>query len=204
MKQENTKYIIGFVIILLVIIGAVSLRSDKEEQTLLNENELVGRGDNDPIGQEGTMEHDGSMTDEAMMQGGDEMMEKDTMDSSGMMEGGTEGAMEGESPAMKKPGSYEAYSPSKLANAQNGDVVLFFKAAWCPTCRTLDKDIKNSLGDIPDGVTILEVDYDNSTDLKKKYGVTYQHTLVQVDANGNMITKWQGGRTLEDVVSNIL
>jgi hypothetical protein len=49
----------------------------------------------------------------------------------------------------------------------------------------------------------LKVDYESSTELKKKYGVTYQHTLVQVDAQGNMITKWSGGNTLESLLEKI-
>lgn len=103
----------------------------------------------------------------------------------------------------QKIGSYEPYSTDKLAYAENGDVVLFFRASWCPTCRTLDKDIRANISNIPKGVTILDVDYDNSSDLKKKYGVTYQHTLVQVDSSGNMITKWQGSRNLNSLISEI-
>jgi len=102
-----------------------------------------------------------------------------------------------------RTGSYEAYDSSKLAYAKDGDVVLFFNASWCPTCRALDKDIKQNISSIPSGVTILNVNYDNSTDLKKKYGVTYQHTLVQVDANGNMITKWTGSRDLDALLPKI-
>ncbi len=98
---------------------------------------------------------------------------------------------------MVKAGSYEAYSPEKIALASaNGNVVLNFYAAWCPKCRTLDKDINANLVNIPSSLTILKVDYDNSTDLKKKYGVTYQHTMVQVDKDGNLINKWSGPLTL--------
>ena len=100
-------------------------------------------------------------------------------------------------------GTYEAYAPEKLARAEEGDVVLFFRASWCPTCRALDADIKAHQGNIPDGVTILDVDYDDSTALKQKYGVTYQHTLVQVDAEGNMITKWSSSPTLDSLVAQI-
>jgi len=35
--------------------------------------------------------------------------------------------------------------------------------------------------EIPENVNLLKVDYDNSTDLKEKYGVTMQHTFVLVD-----------------------
>jgi hypothetical protein len=52
-------------------------------------------------------------------------------------------------------------------------------------------------------VTILKTDYDKETELKKKYGVTYQHTLVQVDKSGNMIKKWSGGGTLDNLLSQI-
>lgn len=100
-------------------------------------------------------------------------------------------------------GTYETYDPSKLALAENGKVVLFFNASWCPYCRTLDKNIKNNLSSIPNNLTILNVDYDNSTELKKKYGVTSQHTLVQVDSSGNLITKWSGGSDIGDIVSKL-
>lgn len=105
--------------------------------------------------------------------------------------------------ASVQAGSYEPYAESKLALADSGDVVLFFNADWCPSCRALDSDIEDSLEDIPDGVTILSTDYDEHTDLKKKYGVTTQHTFVQVDADGNEIAQWSGGSTLEDVLENI-
>lgn len=100
-------------------------------------------------------------------------------------------------------GSYEVYSPEKISRASTGKVVLFFRASWCPTCKTLDADIKAHLSSIPNDLTILDVNYDNSSDLKKKYGVTYQHTLVQVDKDGNMIKKWSGGATLVSIVTQI-
>ena len=105
--------------------------------------------------------------------------------------------------AMMKAGSYEAYSPEKLARAETGDVVLFFHASWCPSCRGLNSDIEANLSSIPEGVSILKTDYDTSTELKQKYGVTYQHTLVQVDKDGNMIKKWSGGSKLSNLLSEI-
>ncbi len=98
-------------------------------------------------------------------------------------------------------GSYVAYSADKIAMAEN--VVLFFHASWCPSCRALNSDIEKNVGAIPAGVTILKTDYDAETDLKKKYGVTTQHTLVQVDKDGNLIKKWTGGSKLENLLSEI-
>jgi thiol-disulfide isomerase/thioredoxin len=104
---------------------------------------------------------------------------------------------------MMKVGSYEAYSADKIARAETGDVVLFFHASWCPSCRGLNTSIESNLKSIPEGVTILKTDYDKETELKKKYGVTYQHTLVQVDKDGNMIKKWSGGGSLDNLLSQI-
>lgn len=102
-----------------------------------------------------------------------------------------------------KAGSYEAYAPEKLARAEKGDVVLFFHASWCPSCRALGADIEKNLGAIPSGLSILKVDYDTESELKKKYGVTYQHTLVQVSSDGAMIKKWSGSPTLKSLASQV-
>ncbi len=128
----------------------------------------------------------------------EEMMEKE---SASKTEDGK--VMAEKEETMMESGSYETYSLEKLALASEGDVVLFFRASWCPTCRALDADIKANMKNIPAKVAILDVDYDNSTALKQKYGVTYQHTLVQVDANGNQITKWKGSPTLASLIENI-
>ncbi len=100
-------------------------------------------------------------------------------------------------------GSYETYSPEKIARAESGDVVLFFHASWCPSCRGLNSDIEGNAVSIPEGVSILKVDYDKETELKRKYGVTYQHTLVQVDEEGNLIKKWSGSPKLASLLSQI-
>lgn len=129
--------------------------------------------------------------------------EKAEMEKKAMEEGG-DVTMKKDEETMMKSGSYEAYSASKIAMASaTKDVVLFFKASWCPSCVAVDRDIKSNRKAIPESLTILEVDYDNSTDLKKKYGVTYQHTFVQVDAQGNLIKKWSGSPTLVSLVGNV-
>lgn len=104
---------------------------------------------------------------------------------------------------MVKGGEYVPYDSAKLAFTKEGKVVLFFRASWCPTCRALDADIKANLAQIPKNVLILDVDYDKAVDLKKQYGVTYQHTLVQVDASGNMITKWSGSANLSEFLKQV-
>lgn len=137
-----------------------------------------------------------------MMQDGQMMMQKTMVKENGLGTGAnvtvnSNVAME------KRKGSYEAYEASKLSLAEKGKVVLFFHAGWCPTCKAADADIKANLSKIPDGVTILKVDYDSSTELKKKYGVTYQHTFVQVDASGNMLKKWSGSSSLAEIAAQV-
>lgn len=100
-------------------------------------------------------------------------------------------------------GTYEVYAPEKLSLANNGDVVLFFYASWCPYCRTAESDINENINQIPGDVHILKTNYDTETALKQKYGVTYQHTFVQVDSSGNLIKKWSGSVTLGEIIANI-
>lgn len=104
-----------------------------------------------------------------------------------------------EEAAAPAPATYVNYSSSALAaaHADNRKVVLFFHAAWCPTCKAAERDILSRLGELPVGLTVLKVDYDTETALKKKYGVNYQHTFVQVDASGNQVTKWISGSVSE-------
>lgn len=104
---------------------------------------------------------------------------------------------------LTKVGSYEEYSADKLMRAETGDVVLFFHASWCPSCRGLNSNIESNLGSIPEGVSILKTSYDEETELRKKYGITYQHTLVQVDKDGSLIKKWSGSPSLDRLLSEI-
>lgn len=149
---------------------------------------------------------DGAMTEKkdatTMEEKNNEMVGEDA---TGAMMNKNDGAMmeKKDEGTMVQKGSYEAYGPEKIARAMSGKVVLFFRASWCPTCRGLDADIKGNAAQIPNGVTVLDVNYDASQELKMKYGVTYQHTLVQVDAAGNQITKWTGSPTLAALLGQI-
>lgn len=92
-------------------------------------------------------------------------------------------------------GSYQDYSPEQVkADQQAGrKVVLFFHAPWCPFCKTADANFKANIEKIPQGVSVVKTDYDSNTELRKQYGVTYQHTFVQIDAEGKLVSKWTGG-----------
>lgn len=65
-------------------------------------------------------------------------------------------------------------------------MVVFFHAGWCPTCQQIEKSVTVELSNFPSGTLILKADYDKSTELKKKYGVQVQSTLVFLNANGEV------------------
>lgn len=89
---------------------------------------------------------------------------------------------------------YVEYSEANLAKAQEkGRSVIYFWAVWCPTCQALDKELRERSQELPDDVTIIKTNYDTEKELKKKYQIVQQHTLVQVDKNGNEVKKWIGG-----------
>lgn len=88
---------------------------------------------------------------------------------------------------------YIDYSPEAYANAEGKKRVLFFHAKWCPTCKAANIEFMNNLNSIPEDVVVLKTDYDTESALKSQYGITYQHTFVYVDAQGNEIKKWNGG-----------
>lgn len=74
----------------------------------------------------------------------------------------------------------QAYTPAALAVAQqNGQAVaLHFHADWCPTCREQSRIMHGMLDDKTLPITVLVVNYDTETALKKKLGVITQATLI--------------------------
>ena len=102
---------------------------------------------------------------------------------------------------------YVEYSPAAFA-VPSEKKVLFFYASWCPTCRPVDLELTQNFQKIPDNVRIIRVNYNDSDvdgderALARKYEVTYQHTFVLTDAQGNEIKKWNGG-DLSTILTNI-
>ena len=85
--------------------------------------------------------------------------------------------------------------------AAKDPTVLFFSADWCPYCQADLKDI-NANGARLGKTNVVVVDYDKSTDLRKKYGVTQQDTYVQIGGMGEKIAIWNGGG-VDGILKNI-
>ena len=84
------------------------------------------------------------------------------------------------------------------------NVVLFFHAPWCPSCRATEDDIETRRGSLPSGLTLVKVDFDSQQALRKTYGVTMQHTFVQIDADGAAIVTWNGSLTVDAIAAQIV
>lgn len=86
--------------------------------------------------------------------------------------------------------------------------VLFFYANWCTTCRPVNAEFLSNSNQLPEDVVVYRVNYrDSDTDdtekeLAEKYKITYQHTFVQVNQQGEVIKKWNGGN-LAELIKNV-
>jgi thiol-disulfide isomerase/thioredoxin len=96
--------------------------------------------------------------------------------------------------------TFADYEGSKDTYAGN-DVVLFFNASWCSTCKEARENLEADPSAIPAGLTIVKVDFDDSDELRQKYGVTVQHTFVQIDSDGNELAKWNGSVTADEIAN---
>ncbi|MSR68076.1 thioredoxin [Candidatus Peribacteria bacterium] len=121
--------------------------------------------------------------DEAMMKK-DDMMEKN------------EDAMMKKEGTVISDGMYKDATASNLPASVLTDgttKVLYFFAAWCPTCKKGNQTLTSWYAGGGKGmVTVYKLNYDEEKALKQKYGVPYQHTFVKVDGKGNMIEKKEG------------
>ncbi len=97
--------------------------------------------------------------------------------------------------------NFEVYNEGSLWETEN--TVIFFHQESCGTCKATEASLIESW--VPADLKVLKVDIDadSSTELKKKYGVTMKHTFVSVDAEGNMIKKWNGSKDLADIQEQI-
>jgi len=94
---------------------------------------------------------------------------------------------------------YVEYSKTAFEKASSRKRVLFFYASWCPTCIQADNSISENKESLPQDLTVIRVNYNDpetdqeEKDLAKMYGITYQHTFVQIDEMGTEVSKWNGG-----------
>ena len=74
----------------------------------------------------------------------------------------------------------QPYSAAALAQAQKAGqpVALHFHADWCPTCRAQTTVLQSLKAESGLNITVLVADYDAEKDLKRRFNVRAQSTLV--------------------------
>lgn len=99
----------------------------------------------------------------------------------------------------KEVSGYTTYNSSAVSDAlaAGKNVILFFHAPWCPTCKAADANFLKETA--PTNTVVFKTDYDSNTDLRKKYGVTSQHTFVSLNADGTPKKKMSGGDSFSDL-----
>ncbi|OLT30015.1 hypothetical protein BJF82_15885 [Kytococcus sp. CUA-901] len=129
-----------------------------------------------------------------------EEMDDDMGSEESMEDESTSEEMDDEMSAMSGYVDHADYTADPGAYGGDGaPVVLFFHADWCPECRATDESL--TAEGVPEDLTVVKVDYDEMTDLRQEYGVTQQHTFVQVDGEGEAIHTWTGSRSGEDILA---
>lgn len=100
-------------------------------------------------------------------------------------------------------GIYTEYTQAVVAESAAAHIVLFFHATWCPSCRRLDADITENAAAIPADVAIYKVDFDTATALRQRYGVTVQHSVLEIGRDGAAESDITHPRTLNDLLTNL-
>ncbi len=107
---------------------------------------------------EGMMPKEDNATIDAMMKktedNAESMEKKDEVPEDAMMK--------------KEVSGYTTYNASAVSDAlaAGKNVVLFFHAPWCPTCKAADANFLKETA--PANTVVFKTDYDSSTDLRKK------------------------------------
>lgn len=148
---------------------------------------------------EGMMPKESQQEVDAMMketeENSDAMMKKDEAPEDAMMKKEDLG----EAMMKKEVSGYTTYNASAVSDAlaAGKNVVLFFHAPWCPTCKAADTNFVKETA--PANTVVFKTDYDSNTDLRKKYGITSQHTFVSLNADGSLKKKLSGADSFSEL-----
>ncbi|MCR4368871.1 MAG: thioredoxin family protein [archaeon] len=131
----------------------------------------------------------------------------DAMDSDATGKGDS---MEGEAMAKNE---YKRYSKAQFdaTIAQGRPIMLEFYADWCPNCAQ-QKPVNEEAfagGKMPQNSVGFFVHYkdtsenDEDRDAARMHGITYQHTRIFIDAQGNTVSKKTGYSSEEQLVAEM-
>ena len=87
---------------------------------------------------------------------------------------------------------YSDYSSAKFQAARNAGKIIFleFASETCPICQAQEPQIKMAFAELNNPKIVgFKVNYDTEKTMNQQYGVTYQHTHIILDENGNVLKK---------------
>ncbi|MAD65503.1 thioredoxin family protein [Haliea sp.] len=73
--------------------------------------------------------------------------------------------------------------------------LIYFSAPWCGPCKTFGPIMEQ----VSRTYQVQKVNVDQDTTLSAKYGIRNVPTVVKVDANGNMVDKFVGVKSMEQI-----
>lgn len=187
--SRQMKMILGIIVAILVIGGsAFAIMQNTSDNDSVNKSEAQA---DQPDAMEKASDDSMSKDSESMTKQ-DESMQKD------------ETASMSDEDHMSASGNYVTLADYNSNQAKYSDTkkVYFFHASWCPVCQGIDNEINADPSKIPAGYTLIKTDYDQNTDLRQKYGVTYQYTFVEVDDSGNEVNQFSAS-SLDKVISGL-
>ncbi|MBP9759624.1 hypothetical protein KBD45_08080 [Candidatus Dojkabacteria bacterium] len=100
-------------------------------------------------------------------------------------------------------GVYDLYDDELIKTAEDKQIVLFFSADWCAECNNLDNDILTNKDKIPQNVIIMKVEYDVRKDLKDKYKVTKENSLIEINSAEEKLKDIGTKKTLSEILKSI-
>lgn len=113
---------------------------------------------------------------------------------------------------MKMPPNYIPFDKSAYDQARASGKVIYleFYANWCPDCKAQAPILNEAFSEIKNPKVIgFRVNYkdsdtdSNEIDMARQFGITYQHTHVILDKNGNVAKKATGSWDKDTIESEI-
>ncbi|HLD59721.1 MAG TPA: thioredoxin domain-containing protein [Candidatus Bilamarchaeaceae archaeon] len=118
----------------------------------------------------------------------------------------------GEKDAMAEKSDYLSFSKEKYDKSKQEGKTIFleFAADWCPSCQSQHPKNVEAFEQLKDKEIIgFRVNFkDSNTDedevnLAKEFGITYQHTRVILNSEGEVVQKatgeWSSGKIIEEL-----